>query len=379
MGRAVTYSYLVTNPATSVGQSLSGLTVTDPMPGLSTITCPVTTLAPGASTTCTATYTTTQADVDRGSISNTGTATATPIGGGTVSAQSSLTIPGIQNPAIALTKTAIPTTFSAPGVVLTYSYRVTNSGNVTLHAVGVTDPLSGLSAINCGGVTTLAPGASTTCTATYTTTQADVDRGSVSNTGTATGTSPKGVVVNTTASLVVPATRTPSISVVKTANVSGFSAPGTAVTYSYLVTNTGNVTLTSVGVTDPLPGLSAVNCGVVSTLAPGASRTCTATYTTTQADVNKGSVTNTGTASGTGPNGATVTATSTVTIPATQTPSISVLKSASTAPLRFSGHVDHLRLSGDQHGQRDAALSQRDRPAPRPLSRDLSDLHAPTG
>ena len=329
VGTAVTYSYRVTNPATSVGQSLSGLTVTDPMPGLSTITCPVTTLGPGASTTCTATYTTTQADVDRGSISNTGTATATPIGGGTVSAQSSLTIPGIQTPAITLAKTANPTTFSAPGVVITYSYLVTNSGNVTLHAVGVTDPLSGLSAINCGVVSTLAPGASKTCTATYTTTQADVDSGSVSNTGTATGTSPNGVVVNATASRIVLATRTPSISVVKTANVSGFSAPGTAVTYSYLVTNTGNVTLTSVGVTDPLPGLSAVNCGVVSTLAPGSSRTCTATYTTTQADVNKGSVTNTGTASGTGPNGATVTATSTVTIPATQTPSISVVKSAS--------------------------------------------------
>ena len=29
---------------------------------------------------------------------------------------------------------------------------------------------------------------------------------------------------------------------------------------SYLVTNTGNVTLDPVGVTDPMPGLSAVSC-----------------------------------------------------------------------------------------------------------------------
>jgi uncharacterized repeat protein (TIGR01451 family) len=330
VGTVVTYSYLVTNSSTT--QTLTSVSVTDPMPGLSAINCPVTTLAPGASTTCTATYTTKQADLDNGSINNTGTASGTSPSG-PVSAQSSLTIPAVQSPAIALAKTSNPTTFSAPGTVITYSYKVTNTGNVTLSAVGVTDPHAGLSAINCGGVTTLAPGASTTCTATYTTTQADVDNGSISNTGTATGTSPKGVVVTAPSTVVIPGTRTPKISIVKTANINGFSAPGTAVTYSYLVTNTGNVTLTSVGVTDPLPGLSAVTCPS-STLAPNASETCTATYTTTQADVDKGSVTNTGTASGTGPNGTTVKATSTVTIPATATPSISLVKSAST--LRFA-------------------------------------------
>ena len=75
-----------------------------------------------------------------------------------------------------------------------------------------------------------------------------------------------------------------------------------------MVTNSGNVTLTSVRVTDPLPGLSAVTCPL-GTLAPGASETCTATYTTTQADVNAGGVTNTGTASGRPPTGPPVTAT----------------------------------------------------------------------
>ena len=40
------------------------------------------------------------------------------------------------------------------------------------------------------------------------------------------------------------------------------------ITYSYLVTNTGNVTLNPVTVTDPMTGLSAINCPT-STLTPG--------------------------------------------------------------------------------------------------------------
>ena len=46
------------------------------------------------------------------------------------------------------------------------------------------------------------------------------------------------------------------------------------------------MTLTSVTVTDPMSGLSKISCPAP-TLAPGATETCTATYTTTQADVNE--------------------------------------------------------------------------------------------
>ena len=106
--------------------------------------------------------------------------------------------------------------------------------------------MTGLSAINCGGVTTLAAGASVTCTATYTTTQADVDRGSIANTGTAKGTAPSGQVT-ATSSVTIPATQNPVITLTKTAKSPNYSAPGTVITYSYKVTNTGNVTLTSSG------------------------------------------------------------------------------------------------------------------------------------
>ena len=69
---------------------------------------------------------------------------------------------------------------------------VTNTGNVTLDPVSVDDPKVG--SVTCP-VTKLAPGASTTCTATYTLTQADVDAGEVVNVATATGTDPTGTDV----------------------------------------------------------------------------------------------------------------------------------------------------------------------------------------
>ena len=66
---------------------------------------------------------------------------------------------------------------------------VTNTGNVTLTGVTVDDPKVGT--VTCPA-TTLAPAESTTCTATYTLTQADVDAGEVVNNATASGTPPTG-------------------------------------------------------------------------------------------------------------------------------------------------------------------------------------------
>ena len=48
------------------------------MPGLSAVTCPTGTLAPAPTRPARPTYTTTQADVDAGGITNTGTASGTP-------------------------------------------------------------------------------------------------------------------------------------------------------------------------------------------------------------------------------------------------------------------------------------------------------------
>ena len=329
-GQTIDYSYLVTNTG---NVTLTSVNVTDPMTGLSDISCPDTTLAPAASETCTATYTTTQLDVDNGSINNTGTATGTG-GGKTVTATSSATVSAGQNPSISILKSAAApgsgNTYNAPGQTIDYSYLVTNTGNVTLTSVTVTDPMTGLSGISCPS-STLAVGHSEICTATYKTTQADVDNGSVNNTGTAFGTG-GGKTVTATSSATVSAVQSPSIALVKTARAPGpgntYNAPGQTITYSFKVTNTGNVTLTAVKVIDKkLTGLSAINCPS-STLAPSASETCTATYKTTQADVDAGSIANTAKAKGHGA-GKTVKATSSATVQAAQTPGISVMKTAS--------------------------------------------------
>ena len=115
--------------------------------------------------------------------------------------------------------------FDAAGTLVTYRYRVTNTGNVTLDPVTVTDPMPNLSAISCPDQT-LAPGAFQTCNATYITTQDDVDAGSITNTGTANGTLPSGAAVTAQSSATVPAISAPAIGVVKSANVGSFDGPG---------------------------------------------------------------------------------------------------------------------------------------------------------
>ncbi len=297
------------------------------------VMCPETTLAPTEFETCTAIYTTTQADVDAGGITNMATASGLTPTDAAVTADDQLTVPADQHPVIALQKTADVSNFLTAGVLVTYTYTVTNKGNVTLDPVSVTDPMSGLSALDCGGVVELAPAQLETCTATYTTTQADALHGSISNTGTATGTTPTGAEVTATSTVTIPGPK-PAISLAKTASVPRFSAPNTKVTYSYKVTNTGDVPLSAVGVTDNK--LGTVSCPDT-TLTPAQTETCTATYTTTQADVDHGSISNDATADGTAPSGAKVMATASVNLPAAQTPGLSLVKSASISTFATAG------------------------------------------
>ncbi len=342
VGDTVEYSFVATN---SGNVTLTGVTIADPLPGLSalTFTWPGTpgTLLPGQTATATATYVLTQADVDAGSVVNTATATGTDPGGDPVTGDDTTTVDVPQNPGIALVKTG-GLAAGATGVVgdtIDYAFAATNSGTVTLTGVSIADPLPGLSALTFtwpGAAGTLLPGQTATATATYVLTQADVDAGSVVNTATATGTDPGGDPVTGDDTTTVSVTPTPGIVLVKTGGLAAGAtgAVGDTVEYSFVATNSGNVTLTGVTITDPLPGLSALTFtwpGTPGTLLPGQTAPATATYVLTQADVDAGSVVNTATATGTDPGGDPVTGDDTTTVDVPQTPGITLVKTGGLA------------------------------------------------
>ena len=138
------------------------------------------------------------------------------------------------------------------GDKITYSYLVTNTGSVTLNPIAVNDAKSGLSAITCPK-TSLGSGASTTCTATYTLTQADLDAGLATNTATATGKAPSGSTVTSAPSTAnVTLAPAPQLTLTKSATTTPaiLTAAGQSVTYSFLVKNTGNVTITGLAIAD---------------------------------------------------------------------------------------------------------------------------------
>jgi LPXTG-motif cell wall-anchored protein len=305
------FTYEVTNTG---NVPLSDLVVTDNK-GVA-VTCPGTTLAPGASMTCTGSAPSPASGLysNIGTVTGRGPDTTAPPGGNPLTAAALPTsqvtdsdpananVPGPGAPGITLVKmvngfdaNTAPGVIVAAGTTLTFTFTVTNSGAVALTGVTVTDDKLG--PITCPS-TTLAVGASMNCTATGPAPAA----GQYTNVGTATGTPPSGPPVTSTdnANAFVAV---PGIEIVKFVNgadansAPGLSVPeGSAVTWTYQVTNTGNVDLAEVKVVDD-KGVK-VDCGggsnVILLLKPTEQKTCTATGVAIA-----GLYTNIGTATGT--------------------------------------------------------------------------------
>lgn len=248
----------------------------------------------------------------------------------------------IRVPGITVVKTADAPTYDAVDDVVTYTFRATNTGNVTLSEVSIIEGAftgSGpLSDVTCE-TTTLAPGDFVDCTAAYEVEQGDLDRGTVSNSARVTGLPPAGLSapMSTPSTVVVSAVQTPALTLVKTATPTSASAAGDEVSYSFVVSNTGNVTLTAVEITetaftgDP-DNLTDVVCpAAAESLAPGDSVTCDAEYEAVQADVDRGSVSNTATATADAPGVATnpVSAPSTADVTFAAAPDLSLNKTVS--------------------------------------------------
>ncbi|MEU4504127.1 hypothetical protein [Streptomyces sp. NPDC024089] len=290
-GTEVPYEYVATN---SGNTPLTNVNVTDDR--VTGISCPKTTLAVGETMTCTGTYTVTAADAAAGSVTNTATAHGrsgdTPVD----SPPDDVTLPVQSGPGVRLEKSADDTRVYEVGDEVTYTYTVTNTGPQELTGVSVTDDR--VTGVTCEE-TTLAPagqsGDSTTCTGTYRITDADTGVGSVTNTATAHGRSGGTAVESEPDDVTVLVASELGLRLEKSADDSRVYRAGDEVTYTYTVTNTGNATLTGVGVIDSL--VPDVTCRST-TLAPGAVTTCTGSYTVTEADAARGTVVNVAAAHG---------------------------------------------------------------------------------
>jgi uncharacterized repeat protein (TIGR01451 family) len=184
------------------------------------------------------------------------------------------------------------------GETITYTYWVTNTGNVTLDPVTLSDDLLDLISL---GSSSLAAGAGTSGTDTYVVQESDLP-GPIINTATVTGTPPVGSDVTDTDSESVALTSNPDIEVVKEASVDT-AMLGETITYTYWVTNTGNVTLNPVTLYDDRVGL--ITLGSTS-LVQGAGTSGTYFYVVQESDL-PGPIINTATVTGTPPVGSDVT------------------------------------------------------------------------
>ncbi|WP_028527184.1 beta strand repeat-containing protein [Runella limosa] len=385
VGDVINYTFTVTNTG---NVTLTGVSLTDAKLSLSNAAVSPATLLPGGTGTATATYTITQADVNAGGIENTATVTGTPPNlpnGNAATPVTDISDAGTDNNAVVITNPEVtespklngatdtnptndptvlliaPTpsiklvksitsitdngaTGRGVGDVINYTFTVTNTGNVTLTGVALTDAKLSLSNAAVSPATLL-PGGTGTATATYTITQADVNAGGIENTATVSGTPPNlpngnaatpvtdvsdagtdnnAVVITnpevtespklngttdtdpTNDPTVLVVTPTPSIKVIKSIASVTSAGPvnvlGDVINYTFTVTNTGNVPLTAVSISDPLLGANLTGGPISLAIGESDATTFKGTYTITQADIVAGGVQNTATATGTPPN-----------------------------------------------------------------------------
>jgi uncharacterized repeat protein (TIGR01451 family) len=292
LDQVIAYTYQVTNTG---NVTLYDLIVLDDK---TTATCPDTSegLNPLSHITCTASYIITQEDLNAGSVTNTAYATD----GSVQSDPDSATITATQVPALELTKSADPLTYNLPGQVISYTFMVTNTGNQSLQGpVTVSDnkandetcpPLSSVGDQDLY----LDPGEILTCTASYIITQADLDEGLVTNIASAT----VGEITSPTDSATVTAVQNPDLTIAKTADPQTYDQAGQVIGYTYLVTNTGNVTIASPFTIYDNKTVNESCPATPSSLSPGQSITCSSSYTIQPIDLSHGTVTNVAYATG---------------------------------------------------------------------------------
>lgn len=263
----IDYTYTVLNLG---NQGLSGLALTD-LSGV--VTCPAATLAVGAHMTCARAYTISATDAGEGLVLNEVEVTGNADNGDPVQAvdvdvrfnlAGNAGIVVIKSPFLA--GDADGSGHASEGDLIEYTFVVKNADALTLSSVDLVEPdptlidgpitcqaqtLSGAAFVLGSG--SLASLDGVLCTATHVITAAEAAAGEARNLVEAHGQPPFGpAIVGTGASLVVIPAGTPQVAVTKLANV-GSSAPNGTVVYTITVTNVGDVAVTNLGISDPLP------------------------------------------------------------------------------------------------------------------------------
>ncbi len=201
-----------------------------------------------------------------------------------------------------LTITKTPNKISASlGDTITYTYVIANTSGGTINNLTLTDNKLGSVTLSS---TSLNSGGNITATATHTVVVSDFP-GPITNTATVSGTDPDGNSLMANASASVPLNPYASLEIAKTADKASAS-PYEVITYTYTITNAGDVTINNLSLNDSKLGAISLPSA---TLEPDQSLTVTATYTVTISDL-PGPLTNTATVQGKDPDENTVSATS---------------------------------------------------------------------
>lgn len=351
IGAKLSYGFTVTNTG---NVSIKGISIDDGLNGLGEIkmSYPSKTgeLAPGEKATGKASYSITNADILAGVVTNTAKAVGknATTGAPVESGKSTVTTRLVKNPSIKIEKTADPTHIApidaVAGKEISYSFKITNTGNVNLGDIAIEDSMKDLGTVS-PAKKSLAPSESTTARATHRVTAADIEAGSVTNTAKATGSAGGTVIKSAEATAKTSIEKAVSgMSFEKTVDrkqLSGNEAKaGTTLTYSFKISNDGNIPINGVSIDDGLHGLSSISIdwhGHDGTIPAGSSVTGTATYRVTQEDVDAGKVDNSATASGTDAHGGKLSKTSTVSTKIERTGKLETVKS-----------VDAKSLTGDR-------------------------------
>ena len=201
--------------------------------------------------------------------------------------------------AFTLSVTASPNSYTQQGQVITLNYVNKNTGTTTLGPTQftVTEALAGATPFNCGAANiTLAPETTVTCSASYTTTQANMDTASFSSSATAAGNR----LTSAPASVIISKNAT-SLTLTTTANPATYSQTGQVITFTYTIKNSGTTTLgpAQFTITDSLITADPFNCGDANAaIEPNSTITCNATHTISDVDMGVPEITSNAVANG---------------------------------------------------------------------------------